>query len=208
MRPKSNKRSLQAARTRRAIYDCALRLFYEKGFDNVTVDEVAEAAGVSIGAFYHYFKGKYEIFAIFHETLDEKYELYYQEMMRDPQKAARPVVENIEEFMIYANAVSVSNGLEYIRVVYPNMLCNADFGASMQDKRRLYFNILRQFGEEGLRRGEFRDGFTVEDLLRDCTIISRGCIVDWCIGGGVCDIREHSRTLLRDYLRGISKAAQ
>lgn len=41
-----------------SIPACALALFDEKGFDNVTVDEIATAAGISRRSFFRYFSTK------------------------------------------------------------------------------------------------------------------------------------------------------
>lgn len=48
-------------RKRDAVIETALALFMEKGYENVSVDEVISATGTSKGTFYHYFKGKDEI---------------------------------------------------------------------------------------------------------------------------------------------------
>ncbi len=44
--------------TRSALTTAALRLAVERGVDSVSVDDVAEAAGVSVRTFYNYFAGK------------------------------------------------------------------------------------------------------------------------------------------------------
>ncbi|MBX9591787.1 MAG: TetR/AcrR family transcriptional regulator [Hyphomonadaceae bacterium] len=43
---------------RNELLDCAQRLFFTKGYDKTTVDDVLKEAGVSKGAFYHYFASK------------------------------------------------------------------------------------------------------------------------------------------------------
>jgi len=55
-------RERKKAQTRRAISDVATRLFMERGFEAVTVAEVAEAAGVSIKTVFNYFGSKEELF--------------------------------------------------------------------------------------------------------------------------------------------------
>ena len=48
--------------TRQQIADTAMRLFAERGFDHVTVAEVAEAAGVSDKTVFNYFPTKEDLF--------------------------------------------------------------------------------------------------------------------------------------------------
>jgi AcrR family transcriptional regulator len=49
--------------TRKALSDAAAQLALERGFDNVTRDDIAAAAGVSLRTFSNYFAGKYDALA-------------------------------------------------------------------------------------------------------------------------------------------------
>ncbi|MHC1547652.1 TetR/AcrR family transcriptional regulator [Phyllobacterium sp. K27] len=40
------------------LLDCAQRLFFTRGYDNTTVNDIIREAGLSKGAFYHYFDSK------------------------------------------------------------------------------------------------------------------------------------------------------
>jgi AcrR family transcriptional regulator len=55
-------RASKKARTRRAISDIATRLFIERGFDTVSVAEVAAAADVSVKTVFNYFGSKEDLF--------------------------------------------------------------------------------------------------------------------------------------------------
>ncbi|WP_368834093.1 TetR/AcrR family transcriptional regulator [Mycobacterium intracellulare] len=59
----SGLRERKKADTRRALSDAALRLAFERGLDNVTREDVANMAGVSLRTFNNYFSGKYEALA-------------------------------------------------------------------------------------------------------------------------------------------------
>ena len=55
----SRKRQL----VRDAIYDAAIELFAKKGFDETTVEEIAERAGISRRSFFRYFESKDDLLA-------------------------------------------------------------------------------------------------------------------------------------------------
>jgi AcrR family transcriptional regulator len=55
-------RESNKARTRLSISNTATRLFIERGFENVTVAEIAEAAQVSVKTVFNYFSTKEDLF--------------------------------------------------------------------------------------------------------------------------------------------------
>ena len=55
-------RARKKAMTRQAISDEATRLFLERGFDDVTLADLADAAGVSVKTIFNYFGSKEELF--------------------------------------------------------------------------------------------------------------------------------------------------
>ncbi len=48
-------------KTKQYILETAMRLFSEKGLENVNVEDVVKEVGVTRGAFYHYFKSREEL---------------------------------------------------------------------------------------------------------------------------------------------------
>lgn len=50
-------------KTKQHILETAMRLFAEKGMENVNVEDVVRELGVTRGAFYHYFKSREELIA-------------------------------------------------------------------------------------------------------------------------------------------------
>lgn len=53
----------KAARTRLALLGAAYEVFSERGYQATSVGDIAERAGVSLGAFYQYFRDRSEIMA-------------------------------------------------------------------------------------------------------------------------------------------------
>jgi AcrR family transcriptional regulator len=61
-----------SAATRRAVFDSALRLFAERGYGAVTNREVAEAAGITPGALYHYVDSKLDLYCAVHRDMQRR----------------------------------------------------------------------------------------------------------------------------------------
>jgi AcrR family transcriptional regulator len=69
----TGRRERKKAATRRAIADAALRLFLERGYDQVTIRDVADVADVSTTTLFKHFPGKEAL--VFDEEADREAEL-------------------------------------------------------------------------------------------------------------------------------------
>jgi AcrR family transcriptional regulator len=61
------RRQRRAAETRVRLFRCALQLFSERGFPNVTVEDITEAADVGKGTFFNYFESKDHVLGVMAE---------------------------------------------------------------------------------------------------------------------------------------------
>lgn len=66
--------SLKGEETRDRIYQAALALFRERGFESATMRDIAAAAGMSLGAAYHYFPSKDAIVLAYYEHISAEHE--------------------------------------------------------------------------------------------------------------------------------------
>src|ERR1700681_4958438 len=73
----------RAEDTRRKIYDAALELFREKGFEQTTMRDIARKAGVALGGAYYYYASKDAIVLSFYQEMHEStHEPILQEMTK------------------------------------------------------------------------------------------------------------------------------
>ena len=73
MKKELTPRKRQALEMRAKIQSTALSLFNQEGFENVSVEEIAQAAGCSVGNIYHYFKSKDELAIQVTQMVDQAY---------------------------------------------------------------------------------------------------------------------------------------
>jgi len=92
----------RAEDTRRRIYESALKLFREKGFEQTTMRDIAAKAGVALGAAYYYFSSKEAIVLAFYQEMQESSHDSILEALSQHKKLKdriRTVVENRLELL-------------------------------------------------------------------------------------------------------------
>lgn len=94
----------RVAQTRRDVTAAAARLFIDEGFDNTTVEEIANAAGIAPRTFYRYFAAKDEVID---ELLDDRIRLFAATLH------ARPIDEPLLDALRFAGRHSLANAAEH-----------------------------------------------------------------------------------------------
>ena len=109
-------RKRKKQQTRRAIRETALRLFGERGFDAVTVTDVAREADVSPATVFNYFPTKEDLFY-------ERMEVFEEALLRAvrERKAGETVLAAFRDFVLNASGVLAENDptmqLAFARIV-------------------------------------------------------------------------------------------
>lgn len=89
--------------TKQIILEKALELFSLKGYDSVSVDEIAKAVGIKAPSLYNHYQGKQAIFEAIVENTAAEYEEYTDKIDIHVQNAAEDIsvfTEISEEFLI------------------------------------------------------------------------------------------------------------
>ncbi|MCX2185214.1 TetR/AcrR family transcriptional regulator [Streptomyces sp. SKN60] len=138
-------RERKKRQTKQRISDIATGLFLERGFQAVTVAEIAEAADVSVNTVYNYFPAKEDLFLDRMEGVAHR--LARMIRGRDPgESAARAVLREIRGHLA---AVSPAYGLmdgyaDFMRVIDEAPTLQARLMALQQEVRRTTVAALRE----------------------------------------------------------------
>ena len=96
---------------REQIIAAARKMFFEKGFDGVTIRAVQREVGCEVGLFYYYFKSKDEVFEVIFDQLEEEWAKGFEKAAKnaeaDPTDAARKIFEHIQKC---GNALTKESG--------------------------------------------------------------------------------------------------
>jgi AcrR family transcriptional regulator len=103
--PPEGRRERKKRETRLRISDIATGLFLERGFDAVTIAEIAEAADVSVNTVYNYFPAKEDLFFDREEEVIDRPSRFVRE--RQPGQSAADAVlgrlrSDIEDRSVYS----------------------------------------------------------------------------------------------------------
>ncbi|OLO39168.1 hypothetical protein BTR23_08915 [Alkalihalophilus pseudofirmus] len=195
-----NSRQRKGQETKKKLLNTALFLFAEKGFDNVSVDEIVAKASSSKGAFYTHFKTKHEVFLEKFKEMDAFYEEYFTS--RD--KTLSAYNQLLEFFKALMTFMRDEIGLDMLRVIYINELNPVRTSTFINPKRTLY-QVLTSSFQKGIDAGEFRTDLTAEYMTKCMARAIRGLIYDWGLYKDEVDIVEESSTFLRYVLDGFLK---
>lgn len=88
---------------KRIVYE-SLKLFSNKGFDGVSMREIAAAVGIKGASIYNHFKGKEELFQAIFEEMNEQYGVQasmLQIPMEAGEESSRMYAQISEETLVY-----------------------------------------------------------------------------------------------------------
>ena len=142
--------SVQSGQIEGRIIAAALQLFTRRGYFNTSVPDMAQAAQVSVGSIYHYFKNKEDVARALSENLtdglQEELDRITQkhDTVHDRCRATIAVLfeltesnRDVMEFMLYAKH------REFLPIARP--ICSSK-----------PFETMRGFVQDGMERGEIR----------------------------------------------------
>lgn len=183
-----NQRALQKIKTRKKIYESAIRLFMEKSFDEVRISDIVEEAGISTGTFYYHFPGKEDI-------IDEGYRDFDHELQKSYEKE-KPA-DGIETilFLTEQQVLDVlGKGVRMTTIFFKNQL-GIQHNYYFNESRFLYQKLLENVV---LIVADHTKGKQITDgILR----IIRGIIYDWCLHKGEYDLKATASADLEIYLK-------
>ena len=178
--------------TKSRIVKAAWNLFYKKGYEQTTVEDIISASKTSKGTFYHYFKGKEALLNSLSDLFDEKYEELAAAVI-DPAMSAYDKLLYLNHELFYMIETSVD--IDLLAFLYSSQLTTKG-KKSLSDSKRFYFKWITEILEDGLADGEFKDTSSAKELMKIYAMFERALLYDWALFRGKYSLSEYSSRLL------------
>ena len=175
-----------AKKTQERIRECALSLFKEKGYDNVTVVQICEAAGITKRTFYYHFDSKEQLLSGITEYLGVK-----AEQLLASLASQQTNVGTLWALMSTYSINSANYGPGIVRQIYVNMVqgkADERFPYSMY----LYNTVVNSIAN-AQRAGEITNIGRPEDVACVLYHTFRSVTITWAAENGEFDLQKEFR---------------
>ena len=186
-----SKQQQKSRETKEKIFQAAKRILQKKGYEELSIKNICEEAGVSNGSFYHHFKTKDDLLS------------YYIE---DPNLLELPdSVAGVREgiIQVYMNYVRYCQelGVEFMAEYYDTK--NQALNASIRTERPYPIVTVQTYVETAVEAGIVRLNEEIDEFTTDIRMIVIGNVFEWCIKHGQADFEGNMSRSLGKYLDAV-----
>jgi AcrR family transcriptional regulator len=172
------RRERRAAETRLRLFRCALQLFAERGFPNVTVEDITEAADVGKGTFFNYFESKDHVLGVMAEIQVGK--------MREALLLGGNgtlTIHSVLHLLLQRLAEEPGRSQSLARAFISSFLASESVRSVIGGKLHEGLMMLANVVAEGQRRGEIDAGLKKDKVATQLLQTVMGTVLLWSLHG-------------------------
>ena len=186
-------------RTKRRIFECAMKLFAEKGYDATSIEEITAVSGIAKGTLYYHFEKKEDILTM---LLEEGMKLLRNSIeikIRDCDKC----IDKIKAVILLQIKITVKYE-NFINLVFSQIWGKEEKNIKCKKCVFEYIKILEKIIKEGIEKGEFYDG-NVEALASGIFGVTCSSLIYRMKIGDKTDVEQVYNGFVDTVVRGLSK---
>ena len=192
-------RKKQAQQTKALIFNTALALFQDKGFENVSVEDIVRSAQVSRGSFYTYYRNKEDLLGDYVHRNDEIYLAFYQDVLCSAAFEHVDAMSKIEQLLWYTVENLSAAGANLLHLYNIYLIKTPDIYAK---RDRYFFSILNTLFHDAVRDHSIRKDLSYDCFQEIALWITRGITIDWAGSGGSYPF-ESRRKIISEFVRYV-----
>ena len=191
-----SKQQLKSKETKDKIFRAAKHILQKKGYDQLSIKNICEEAGVSNGSFYHHFKTKDDLLS------------YYIEEQPSINPDLLDLPENAEEakqtiIYVYLNYVHYCQelGVEFMSNYYTPK--NQSLNPLIRTERPYPIITVSNYLQKVIDANIIHPSLALEDITTDIRMIVISNVFEWCLKSGDTDFEGNMKRSLETYLNGL-----
>ena len=179
--------------TKEKIFQAAKRILQKKGYEELSIKNICEEAGVSNGSFYHHFKTKDDLLSYYIED-QPSINPDLLETPKDVEAAKQGIIQVYMNYVKYCREL----GVEFMSGYYDTK--NQALNAAVRTERPYPIVTVQTYIEKAVRAGVLRLPLPLEDVTTDIRMIVIGNVFEWCVRSGQVDFEGNMSRSLGKYL--------
>lgn len=193
---KLTKRQIQALNTKNRIYDAAIKNFNEKGFNNVSIEDITKTARVAKGSFYVHFQSKEDLMLYSYVRADAAYLKAYEE------SEGRNFIDRMLDFLkgYYLKFEETGKGMT-------KALVSSYFAISGNNyyrKDRVLVQCFEKIVEQGKVEQKLNPEIATEDYVDQLLSTLIGNEILWCFDdAGMLNLNDLIQESMRSMALGL-----
>lgn len=176
--PPAGRRARRARETRLRLLEAALQLFAGRGFQNVTVEEITEAADVGKGTFFNYFESKDHVLATIAEL-----QLAHIQRAAEATQSGRRSIHSILQHLFLCLGKELGRSPEFARTVAASLLANEVVRDMVQCRMAECRSVVASVFGEGQVRGEINPRLHRNAMALQMQQVLLGTVMLWSLYG-------------------------
>ena len=174
--PAAGRRERRAVETRIRLFRCALELFARRGFPNVTVEDITEAADVGKGTFFNYFESKDHVLGVMPEI-----QLGKLAEARAMAAEGKRSIHDVLHHLSLRVAEEPGRSPDLARALIASFLASEAVRKIIRKAMAKGRLLLAEIMAAGQRRGEIEPSLKKEELARQFLQTFLGTVLIWSL---------------------------
>lgn len=193
---KLSKQQLKSKETKERIFKAAKAILQRNGYENLSIKNICEEAGVSNGSFYHHFKTKDDLLSYYIEEQPS----INPELLDIPSGKQAAKLAIIEVYLNYA-AYCKELGVDFVAGYYTPK--NQALNPEIRTERPYPIVTVQKYLEKAVEAGVIELKLTIPEVVTDIRMLVIGNAFEWALRNGKVDFEENMKRSLSHYLDGV-----
>ena len=193
---KLSKQQQKSKETKERIFQAAKEILQKNGYENLSIKNICEVAGVSNGSFYHHFKSKDDLLS-YHVEEQPSIDPELLDIPSDKEDAKEAIVG---VYLNYASSCDVL-GVDFIAGYYHTK--NEALNPDIRTERPYPIVTVQKYLEKAVAANAIQLKLSIEEVVTDIRMLVIGNAFEWALRNGEVDMKENIRRSISHYLDGV-----